>query len=823
MNALEDPAAGVVGRAAELARNGWGPVPLPTGRKASPPTGFTGEKAEELPSFPDYFAWVDERGLEAWGNLGARMPRGVVGVDVDAYDGKGGGDVWQALGGPSWPATVRLSSRFGPGYDGVSGIRLYRLPAGVDQGDLWGAHDGVELLRFGHRYAVAPGSTHPSGKLYAVVDERAFVGGGVTFLDNLPPVDELPELPEHLARLLTPSGAPWAGQGAGTSTSPRSSASRPCRRVAGQLATVIGELTAPGASSRYDTMRDAVWTLVKSEDEGHTLGGALEALGAVYERVVGADRAKDGREPPELEYARAVEGARAKVAEHPTPADFRGCCDAAPLTQDVEPDPFVRPELIGQADELVDVEEEERPPFADLSWVLTGKRPERERPAYVARADGALLFYPRRMNLVYGDPEAGKSWVAYVAVVDALEAGGTAAILDVDHNGEGSVVERLLLLGAPPAAIADQSRFRYAEPESGLEVRRVLDELLARTDDVVVVDSIGELVPMLGRNSNNPDEVTEVIRRVLRPLSRAGACVIAIDHLPKGADARAHGPIGAMAKRRAADGLMVLMEPVNPFAPGRVGAATLTVAKDRQGGVRAFALDGKAIGTFELDSTDEDAASWRIAVPTSSTVVDDDGVKRFRPTWYMTRVSAALSSALEPMSKTALSAAVRGNKGHVGKAADRLVVEGFAAVEDGPDGNPRYRHVRLFTEDVDAGIDPLFGNGPSSSVAETHGETPSVADNPGPSRSVPVRPVHPGGGDLTAPPAPVLGSARPAGPPPRAGGSSGPQAASPLAQANAATAGKLCDYPGCDQPRVLAGIRCQEHRGAPLPSAGDDA
>ena len=72
----------------------------------------------------------------------------------------------EAIGGQEWPATVRLSARFAAGYDGVSGIRLYRLPVSIDQASLWGAHDGIEILRLGHRYAVSPGSLHPSGTYY---------------------------------------------------------------------------------------------------------------------------------------------------------------------------------------------------------------------------------------------------------------------------------------------------------------------------------------------------------------------------------------------------------------------------------------------------------------------------------------------------------------------------------------------------------------------------------------------------------------------------------------------------------------------------------
>ena len=50
---------------------------------------------------------------------------------------------------------------------------------------------------------------------------------------------------------------------------------------------------------------------------------------------------------------------------------------------------------------------------------------------------------------------------------------------------------------------------------------------------VAVVDSIGELLPLRGANSNNSDGFTTVHTNVLKPLAKAGAAVLAVDHLAK--------------------------------------------------------------------------------------------------------------------------------------------------------------------------------------------------------------------------------------------------------------------------------------------------
>lgn len=348
-------------RAATQARNGWGPIPLPTRQKAQPPKGLTGDK-HPMPSFADWYTHWSEA-PDKWGNLGARMPVDVVGVDVDAYNDKHGADTWALLDGRNWPATIVLSSRFGPGYDGTSGIRFYRLPAGISQDQLWGAHDGIEILRYGHRYAVAPGSDHPEGGIYRLVDMRT-----KQFLDTLPPVNDLPELPLEHARKLTTAGAPWGGTISSTPSTPDTTPM--CRRALQILNSGIAKLTT--ASSRFDTMRDTTWALISAEDEGHHIGVALDTLKLAYIAVTAKDRRDAGAEPPASEFDRAVDGARAKVAVNPCDDMLKGCCVSDLEDLDVpetNPQPDVDTDGDDQDDEpqlLTAYEREVRRKYAEL-------------------------------------------------------------------------------------------------------------------------------------------------------------------------------------------------------------------------------------------------------------------------------------------------------------------------------------------------------------------------------------------------------------------------------------------------------------------------
>jgi hypothetical protein len=220
------------------------------------------------------------------------------------------------------------------------------------------------------------------------------------------------------------------------------------------------------------------------------------------------------------------------------------------------------------------------------------------------RSDGQALFYPGQVNLLFGDPEAGKTFIALAAVTEALNGTGRVLVLDLDHNGVASTVGRLLMLGASRSALADADRFRYCEPEDAGHINEVVKDCQDWQPSVAVVDSIGELLPMLGADSNSADDFTRAHTRVLNPLAISGAAVIAVDHPAKNAESRQHGPMGTGAKRRAVGGLSTRVTVSRAFTPGRGGAAKMLVNKDRNGVVREMSPQGDReplCATFTLE------------------------------------------------------------------------------------------------------------------------------------------------------------------------------------------------------------------------------
>lgn len=289
---------------------GWrGVVPLPVARKGPPPSGYTGW-AGITPSGADVQAWCD--GPQAAGNIGLRLPRGVYGLDVDAYGSKSGGAALEALQaalGPL-PATWCVTSRT----DGVSGIRVFRaeLPEGRRWRDEPAGHGaGIEAIHFGHRYAVVWPSKHPEGGTYIWADHTD--GRPVA----VPSPERLPELPAAWVEALSEPGEIASGEAAGHGdTVAAVQAMREgdaCDRVGEASARALDRLRqASDGAALHPAARDGTHELVRLGHEGHI--GARRALAEHFSAFVDV-RTKRGeaQRAAEGEWWRLVRGAVGKL------------------------------------------------------------------------------------------------------------------------------------------------------------------------------------------------------------------------------------------------------------------------------------------------------------------------------------------------------------------------------------------------------------------------------------------------------------------------------------------------------------------------------
>lgn len=327
--------------------------------------------------------------------------------------------------------------------------------------------------------------------------------------------------------------------------------------------------------------------------------------------------------------------------------------------------------------------------FSDLSWVSTGERRPPEQPKYLQIDLERALFYTGRINGLFGDPETAKSWIAQATITEALQNGDRAAYLDIDHNGAPEIAERLLLLGADPHTISNPNQFRIYEPQDQNGIRQFLHDMANWEPHLVIIDSLGELIPMMGAKSIDNDELTTAMRAILKPLAHEiGACVITIDHLPKGQDARSSGyAIGGIAKKRAIDGIYLSCEAIDPAAPGQTGKIRLSIEKDRHGQVRAHAT-GKIAGDFILDSTDPAKTITTIQQPATA----QDG--KIKPTATMRAVANYLISSpgwtatSRNSIHTALTASTNYKRHTIDRAIDQLATEGYITIEPTIPGRP---------------------------------------------------------------------------------------------------------------------------------------
>jgi hypothetical protein len=170
---------------------GWrGILHLPPNQKSPPPSGHTGATGPD-PTLEQVQEWISS---VPDGNVAIRMPHDVIGVDVDAYRGKVGRETLARLEVQlgALPKTVTSTARS----DGVSGIHWFRVPAGRNWHD---AGPDVQIIWWGHRYAVVWPSVHPDGGTYGWFDSDG------ARLTGVPAPADLAELPEEWQAVL---GAP---------------------------------------------------------------------------------------------------------------------------------------------------------------------------------------------------------------------------------------------------------------------------------------------------------------------------------------------------------------------------------------------------------------------------------------------------------------------------------------------------------------------------------------------------------------------------------------------------------------------------------------
>ncbi len=511
---------------------GWlGVLPLPARQKKPVPSGYTGRDGE-WPSYSDVYDWAEQT---PDGNIALRLPPDVIGIDVDHYDGKDGGGTLAALEslhGPL-PDTWRTGSRA----DGVSGIRLYRVPEGLRwPGDLG---NGIEVIQTRHRYAVVWPSVHPNGGTY-----RWTGPDGITRASGVPSPADLALLPAEWVEALTSGAAEqrvnatsldsaavsaWlAGRGAG----------EPCRRMARAAQGYVAAL-ASGRRSRHDSAMDAAMGICHLAAEGHD--GALAALAVVRSAFLNAVVGDRTPEEAAAEWDRLQDGA-VNIAAAGSAVTPDPCAD--PLTQ---LDGLIMPEDRPAALAVLAPALEAAPDLAGAQGVV-----ERVLPVvdWADRWDRPIvqewivepILPARRLVALYSPPKMGKSLLMLevaAAVASGREVLGTTPAprrvlyVDFENDIDADVIPRLKAMGY---RAEDLGRLDYLSFPSmaALDTERGSLELMAALDtyrsEVVVVDTVSRAVEGL---ENENDTWLNFYRHTGLKLKQRGVSLVRLDHSGK--------------------------------------------------------------------------------------------------------------------------------------------------------------------------------------------------------------------------------------------------------------------------------------------------
>lgn len=645
--------------------NGWrGILPLPPNRKTSPPAGTTGRDGTD-PSWPDCVAWA-ETGPN---NIALRLPAGIIGIDVDDYDGKNGGSTLARLVEQhgALPATWLSTSRD----DGISGIRLYKIPPGTE---LLGGLPGIEIIQHHHRYIVCHPSTHPSGRTYQWVDERT----GET--DVLPAIGSVPDLP-----------APWVQalqQPAGQHTKDTAAdlrqiwvqlpAGEPCTHIR----TAAGHVF--NGNARHDSYNHAVLAILGHARRGcpgaHTIIPRLYS--AFLAETTGPGDGQRTRGEAEGEWQRNLAGALAIIAGEPQGSvctDQLGTYEPD-WTQPAQP----RPDPDNGA-----------PPRTSwwpvpLEPILGGDDPEPD-PTELARSDGKHIFYPGKVNGLLGESESGKTWIALMAAVQAINENRNVTYLDFEDTAPG-IISRLQAMGAQPNKIAEHLHYIGPDETLGQQSHADLKESLTQHQPaIIILDGFNAAMTLLGLELNDNTDATTFAQRLLKPLAATGAAVIYIDHIPKNGNG-SKGGIGAQSKRAMTTGAALKVEIVTTFGRGQTGKLRLTVDKDRPGKVRGLAHQSKLIGHATITSTGDDV--------TITLDPPAEQAKPFRPTTIMRKITTLLTRIDgREATKSQIAKNLPHKREHVFAGIDALVAEGHLKIRHGARNSLNYQLVKPFMED----------------------------------------------------------------------------------------------------------------------------
>lgn len=630
-----------IAAAVEAHRRGYTPVPLIGNSKKPYGSGWTHLRWESEEQVRASFEKWHADGVTNLGLHVGEASNGLVDVDLDHH------------------AVLRLRSWFLPPTEMESGR------PGNPRSHRWYQVDGP--LPATRRYKMPDGSVS--------IELRSGTG-----LQTMIP----PSIHDKTGELVTWEGEPWGG-----SAGP---AKADGRKLAVQVAlTALGAILIDGwpqRGSRHDAylalaggllrfgesvhpywernlpvLIEALAEVTHDDDDGRTR--VAETMATTLTRIREGDQAVGFPRLGEIIGVDHAEAARRMAREVETLSGFTP--DA------LRSHPSTEVEASGADEPLVStLAPEERNPMeeritswdaVDLEPYLSGQIVMQE-PTVLRREDGKGLFYPGRVNSLFGMSESAKSWIAMKACTQEMGRGDRVLYLDFEDEPAGTIA-RMRALGAgdddiqnlfryvhPEGPIAAMQRYRFGQSttEEGEKAASVFTALLESFDPTLIVADGMTVIYGLHGHDTNEATGTDVITSWLKSLCRGGrSTVVVIDHTGKSGGAGS-SPIGAHHKIAMVQGTALRADAIKRPMPGEVGTINLVVFKDRPGAVRSISSKGgseQVAAEVEMDSTEPGVTRMTLKVPEEGNIVIGDSPEMEAELARLARVEEDAARVLE--------------------------------------------------------------------------------------------------------------------------------------------------------------------------------
>ncbi len=249
---------------------------------------------------------------------------------------------------------------------------------------------------------------------------------------------------------------------------------------------------------------------------------------------------------------------------------------------------------------------------------------EARTPSCLYRRDGAALLYRGKLNVIFGEPESGKTWVALFVIAERIEEAirsGRDEVVAVFLDYEDDAQTYLSRLHSAGVAYGDVDRYtRYYSVDEAIKTAPADLEGLD-TADIVVVDATNSAMTAAGLDPLSNADALEFIGGVRRLRLGTSAAWLLLDHEPISTSKQRRQALGAQSKLAAVDGAQFRATAKEQPRPGGRGIIELRVTKDRPGAVRRISgrpkkgIQHAATITMKPRGSDPDCFDWKVEEP----------------------------------------------------------------------------------------------------------------------------------------------------------------------------------------------------------------